>query len=101
VTKAITLNTGAAPQAPGPITATVVDGLPKLTWSSVGSARFYRIYRDTGTGLADRYDETSTSSPTYTDPNPGGTTQHTYWVTAVDSSFDESAPSAPVTSPGP
>ena len=101
VSKAITLNTGSAPQAPGPITATVVDGLPKLTWSAVGSARFYRIYRDTGTGLADRYDETSTSSPTYTDPNPGSTTQHTYWVTAVDGSFDESAPSAPVTSPGP
>jgi hypothetical protein len=75
-----------------------VDGLPVLDWPDppAGSGiRFYRIYRDTGTGLADRYDETITNDTTYTDPSPG-TSGHTYWVTAVDSNFNESAPSAPV-----
>jgi prepilin-type N-terminal cleavage/methylation domain-containing protein len=99
-TKQITLTAGPALPAPGPITATVVDGLPKLDWPAVTGAKFYRIYRDTGTGLNDRYDETITSDPTYTDPHPGNTTQHTYWVTAVGSSFNESAASPSVTSPG-
>jgi prepilin-type N-terminal cleavage/methylation domain-containing protein len=93
-----------APSEPTGLTATVVDGLPQLSWTapssvSAGPVRFYRIYRDTGTQLADRYDETITGDTGYTDPNPGATTAHKYWVTAVDQNFTESAPSAPVLSP--
>jgi prepilin-type N-terminal cleavage/methylation domain-containing protein len=98
------LYTAPAPDAPTGLTATVVDGLPHLTWTApssvpAGPIRFYRIYRDTGTGLADRYDETITSAEQYTDPHPGSTTAHRYWVTAVDKNFNESDPSAPVLSP--
>jgi prepilin-type N-terminal cleavage/methylation domain-containing protein len=93
-----------APSAPTGLTATVVDGLPQLSWTapssvSAGPIRFYRIYRDSGTQLGDRYDETITGATDYTDPNPGGTTAHKYWVTAVDQNFTESDPSAPVLSP--
>jgi prepilin-type N-terminal cleavage/methylation domain-containing protein len=99
----LTVNLSASPWnvSPGVVTASVVDGLVKLDWSAVGGAKFYRIYRDSGTGLSGRYDETITSSPTYTDPNPGSSTLHTYWVTAVDNNFNESQPSLPVVSPGP
>jgi prepilin-type N-terminal cleavage/methylation domain-containing protein len=95
---------GTAPGAPTGLTASVVDGKPTLSWTAPASVpngpiRFYRIYRDTGTGLSDRYDETVTSSPNYVDPKPGATTSHRYWVTAVDQDFNESAPSAFVDSP--
>jgi prepilin-type N-terminal cleavage/methylation domain-containing protein len=95
---------GTAPQAPTGLSATVVDGKPTLAWTAPdagpnGPILFYRIYRDTGTGIADRYDETVTDAPSYTDPNPGSTTAHLYWVTAVDQRFNESAPSLPVLSP--
>jgi hypothetical protein len=103
-TLAITLVAGTAPDAPTGLTAAVIDGKPTLTWTPPatvpdGPVRFYRIYRDTGTGLDDRYDETVTRDPTYTDPKPGSTTAHKYWVTAVDQNFNESAPSAPVLAP--
>ncbi len=93
-----------APSAPTGLTASVVDGLPQLSWTApssvtAGPIRFYRIYRDTGTGLGDRYDETITNATSYTDPDPGSTTAHKYWVTAVDQNFTESDPSAPVLSP--
>lgn len=97
----VTLSAGSAPAAVTTVTATIVDGLPKLTWTAVPGAQFYRIYRDSGTGLSGRYDQTITSDATYTDPHPGNSTQHTYWVTAVGSTFNESAPSPAVTSPGP
>jgi prepilin-type N-terminal cleavage/methylation domain-containing protein len=104
ITAVVTLIGGTAPDAPTGLTAAVVDGKPTLTWTAPatvpdGPVRFYRIYRDSGTALADRYDETVTSDATYTDPNPGSTTAHKYWVTAVDQNFNESAPSAPVVSP--
>ena len=103
-TAAITLIAGTAPDPPTGLTATVVDGKPTLTWTAPASVpngpiRFYRIYRDSGTGLSDRYDETVTADATYVDPSTGATTGHKYWVTAVDQNFNESAPSAPVTSP--
>ena len=44
-------------------------------------------------------DETVTSDPAYVDPNPGATTAHKYWVTAVDQDFNESPASDPVQSP--
>lgn len=91
----INLSAGSAPATPTGVTTSIVDGLPKLDWNPVGGARFYRIYRDCAVPTAPlscRYDETITSSPTYTDPNPGNSTAHSYYVTAVDSSFNESAP---------
>jgi type II secretory pathway pseudopilin PulG len=95
---------GTAPDEPTGLTASVVDGKPTLSWTPPatvpdGPVRFYRIYRDSGTTVADRYDETVTSSPTYVDPAPGATTAHKYWVTAVDQFFNESPVSAPVLSP--
>jgi type II secretory pathway pseudopilin PulG len=101
--RTVTLSAGSPPPAPGLVTASFVDGLPVLDWPDppAGSnIQFYRIYRDTGTGLNDRYDQTITNATTYTDPNPG-TSGHTYWVTAVDSNFNESLPSLPVTVPAP
>ncbi|MDQ3677860.1 MAG: prepilin-type N-terminal cleavage/methylation domain-containing protein [Actinomycetota bacterium] len=81
----------------------VVGGKPTLSWDpaadSDGTISFYRIYRDTGAGFGGRYDRTETSSPNYTDPAPGASTTHTYWVTAVDDSYNESDPIGPVTSP--
>jgi hypothetical protein len=99
----VSLSAGIPPPAPGLVTVSVVDGLPVLDWPDPpgGSGiQFYRIYRDTGTGLNDRYDETITSASTYTDPSPG-TSGHTYWVTAVDSNFNESLPSLPAILPAP
>jgi prepilin-type N-terminal cleavage/methylation domain-containing protein len=99
--------TSTRPDEPVANTPTIVDGLPVVTWSapSVDTAagqrpiRLYRIYRDGGTGLADRYDVTVDASTTWTDPKPGGTTVHDYWVTAVDDRNNESDPSNKVTSP--
>ena len=92
----IALTSGTAPDAPTGLTASVVDGKPTLSWTAPatvpnGPIRFYRIYRDTGTNVSDRYDETVTNSPNYVDPKPGTTTNHRYWVTAVDQDFNESA----------
>ncbi len=103
-TALITPASGTPPDAPTGLTASVVDGKPTLSWTAPGTVpdgpiRFYRIYRDTGTNLGDRYDETVTSTAHYVDPNPGSTTAHTYWVTAVDQNFNESPASAPVLSP--
>jgi hypothetical protein len=103
-TSTLTPGGGTAPDAPTGLTASVIDGKPTLSWTAPatvpdGPIRFYRIYRDTGTSVADRYDETVTSDPVYTDPNPGSTTAHTYWVTAIDQNFNESPASAPVLSP--
>ena len=99
-TAVITLVAGPAPAAPTNLTASVVDGKPTLTWTPPADpVQFYRIYRDTGTNLGDRYDETFNRDATYTDPDPGSTTAHKYWVTAVGPSFNESPVSAPVLSP--
>jgi type II secretory pathway pseudopilin PulG len=95
---------GPQPDAPTNLAASIVDGKPTLTWDAPasvpnGPVRFYRIYRDSGTSVSDRYDETVTSDPTYVDPDPGSTTSHKYWVTAVDQNFNESDPSPPIVSP--
>lgn len=99
----VSLSAGSPPPAPGLVTVSIVDGLPVLDWPDPPAGtdiQFYRIYRDTGTGLNDRYDETITNATTYTDPSPG-TSGHTYWVTAVDSKFNESLPSQPASLPAP
>lgn len=85
------------------LSAAIVGGVPQLTWSNGATdsdgIQFYRIYRDTGTGFSGRYDRTNGNGLSYTDPRPGASTSHTYWVTAVDSKFNESDPIGPVTSP--
>ena len=98
-------STSTRPTAPVVNVPTIVDGSPLLTWTAptvgVGQRpiRLYRIYRDGGTSLADRYDGTVDASTTWTDSDPGPSTAHRYWVTAVDSSNNESDPSNAVDSP--
>jgi hypothetical protein len=88
----------------GSVTIGSSNGLPQITWpiatdpDTGDSVRWYRIYRD-GTGFVNRYDRvdasqacnSTTGTCTYTDtaPNSGG---DTYWVTAVDTHYDESSP---------
>jgi hypothetical protein len=91
------------PAAPGGLQVATVSGRPKLTWDrpSTGSVSFYRIYRDgTAVGYNDRYDRTSDDTPTFTDA-AAGDGPHAYWVTAVNSSFNESSPIGPATWPAP
>jgi prepilin-type N-terminal cleavage/methylation domain-containing protein len=97
------LNLGPTPTIPAPDwgTATgttpvpIVDGNPQLTWQAATPAaghalHYYRIYRD-GQTYADRYDHTATGADlTYTDRNPGSSTSHTYYVSAVDDTYQES-----------
>lgn len=78
---------------PGSVTVSNSTGQPVVSWpaaTDTDGILYYRIYRD-GTAYTDRYDQVSGSTTTYTDLNPsaGG---NTYWVTAVDSRYDESAP---------
>jgi Tfp pilus assembly protein PilV len=86
----------AATRLPKPtsITASKVAGVTTLTWSAVAGAAFYRIYRDGAVAYADRYDRTTGATASYTDSNPGAGSR-TYWVTAVDSTFNESDPVGP------
>lgn len=93
---------GARPNPPaGALAVTTVNGQPSLSWNppSSGAAAFYRIYRDgTGVGFADRYGRTSGSGTTFVDDSPE-TGSHQYWVTTVDSAFNESDPIGPVSWP--
>jgi prepilin-type N-terminal cleavage/methylation domain-containing protein len=98
-----TLNIGAPgsrPTAPtGPLTVATVNNQPMLTWSAPasGGVSFYRIYRDgTAVGFADRYGRTTGTGTTFTDDSSDNIT-HTYWVTTVDNTFNESDPLGPVT----
>jgi prepilin-type N-terminal cleavage/methylation domain-containing protein len=100
----LTPRTAGDPAEPTGLAASVVDGKPTLTWTAPtdqgdGPIRFYRIYRLTATGDTERYDETVTNATNYTDPKPGDTTAHTYWVSAVDQSFNESPLSDPIVAP--
>jgi hypothetical protein len=83
----------------GTLNSSVQDGLPTISWSDAatprtgGSILFYRIYRDPAgspPSFSDRYDFTSGPTTTYSDPNPGSTLNHVYWVTAVDDKLNES-----------
>ena len=98
-----TLTVGAAgspPRSPLVLVLTNLGGVPKLTWTRplLEDVAFYRIYRDgTSVAYADRYDRTVGGLiTTYTDSDPG-TTLHRYWVTTVDSDYNESDPIGPVT----
>ncbi|MEY2516415.1 MAG: hypothetical protein QOJ89_3773 [bacterium] len=92
--RALTIGTASArPSAPtGPLAATTVSDQPRISWNAPpsGGVSFYRIYRD-GT----RYDRTSTSATGFSDAaarNAG----HSYAVTAVDGTFNESDLIGPV-----
>ena len=95
------------PDPPVANTPTIEENLPVVTWTppTVDTAsgqrpiRFYRIYRDGGTSLNDRYDVTVNANPKWTDPNPGNSTAHKYWISAVDDRNNESNPSNQVFSP--
>ncbi len=91
---------GSPPRSPLLLVLTNVSGVPRLTWVAplLEDVAFYRVYRD-GTNLtyADRYDRTTGGLITsYIDTDPG-TTTHRYWVTTVDSDYNESDPIGPVT----
>ncbi|MGH2901754.1 MAG: hypothetical protein ACRDMZ_23975, partial [Solirubrobacteraceae bacterium] len=86
---------------------TAPNGLARLNWKAPasGGVSFYRIYRDNPNGGAfveygDRHDRTNTAVETYTD-SQSAAGPHDYWVTAVDSSFNESSPLGPITWPAP
>jgi prepilin-type N-terminal cleavage/methylation domain-containing protein len=88
-----------SPTEPSIVDTDPVSGSPRLQWTQPVAdppILFYRIYRDTGTDLDDRYAVTATAEPTWTDPEPGTATSHSYWVTAVDENFNESDPLGPL-----
>jgi type II secretory pathway pseudopilin PulG len=93
-----------APAAPLPPTLLPIaigpSGNPELDWLhlDLGSVRFFRIYRDSCCDVDDRYDATPGNSTHWVDPDPG-TGSHTYWVTAVGPTFNESTPSSPAVAP--
>ena len=84
---------------PAPSGQIVVRWLPSLDVD--GTVDSYRIYRD-GTAYADRWDDFFPASTggilAWLEYAPTGSS-HTYYVTAVDNGFGESAPSDPVTAP--
>ncbi|MEA2219423.1 MAG: hypothetical protein QOJ35_2049 [Solirubrobacteraceae bacterium] len=84
----------------GPFTVQTVNNQPKLTWNapSQGAVSFYRIYRGDGLLSGTRYDRTSDNSTTFTDGG-AGTDSHQYWISAVDSTFNESDLAGPVSWP--
>jgi prepilin-type N-terminal cleavage/methylation domain-containing protein len=91
------------PTPPSNVQATILEDLPAIRWGASSDPdghpiRFYRIYRD-GTAYANRYDKTGdgvTLSWTDRNPDSGG---HTYYVSAVDQYFNESAPERAVVAP--
>ena len=85
---------GPRPSAPTNLQGSVVGGRVRLTWTAPTGLPpiFYRIYRD---GI--RIDRTATPSPEWTDAEPSQGNPHTYTVSAVSSSFNESVMSNAVT----
>jgi type IV pilus modification protein PilV len=91
--------TNTPPNPPTNFKCSTCTGSPiTFTWTGSsdtnpgGTVAFYRIYRRNTAGIptiADRYDRTTTASPTtYTDADTG--TPHYYWITAVDNNLAES-----------
>jgi prepilin-type N-terminal cleavage/methylation domain-containing protein len=89
---------GEPPTPPPSVSAEISGGLPVLAWEAStdpDGIRFYRIYRD-GAAYANRYDKTGDGvTLSWTDSNPGEK-DHTYYVSAVDTSWAESEPTGPV-----
>ena len=92
----LTVGPASARPAPprSPLTITTINNRPQLSWTapSSGSVSFYRVYRN---GI--RYDRTSDASTTFVDSSPLMSGDNEYYVTAVDSTFNESDPLGPVT----
>lgn len=91
-----TLSVGAPssrPHQPNSATIATLGGQPSIVWTAPllgGAASFYRIYRD-----GSRYDRAPAGSLSYTDSDAGGSA-HSYWVTAVDNTYNESNAVGPV-----
>ena len=83
---------GSRPNAPLGLIVATIAGQPRLTWLPplLSAVSFYRIYRD---GV--RYDRASSGSLIYTDTDPGSGS-HSYQITAVNSSYNESNALGPV-----
>jgi Tfp pilus assembly protein PilV len=83
---------GSRPNPPLGLVVLTVNGQPTVTWLPplLSSVSFYRIYRD---GV--RYDRAPAGTLTYTDTSPGSV-GHSYYVTAVNSSYNESNALGPV-----
>ncbi|HWI09471.1 MAG TPA: prepilin-type N-terminal cleavage/methylation domain-containing protein [Solirubrobacteraceae bacterium] len=82
-----------APTAPSGVA--VSTGTPQtISWNassdSDGTVIFYRVYRD-GQAIANRYGKTSNAETLSFTDRDGGGTSHTYYVSAVDDGFAESA----------
>jgi type II secretory pathway pseudopilin PulG len=86
----------AAPVAPLSLTGTTEasTGNPTLSWThgAPSGIRFFRIYRGSCCTVANRYDATSSNALSWTDPKPG-TSNRSYWVTAIGPTLNESVPS--------
>jgi hypothetical protein len=66
--------------------------------TSAAHVAFYRIYRGGEDARhEDRYDQTTGGLVTLYTDSGAGSTSHRYWVTTVDSKFNESDPIGPVT----
>ena len=95
------------PNQPPNLTASVDGDTVVLDWDDAPAASpgysgsnviFYRVYRD-GTALDDRIARTSQDSLTFFRDIAAAGQNHTYWVSAVDENFSESAPLGPVSEP--
>jgi prepilin-type N-terminal cleavage/methylation domain-containing protein len=80
----------------------VVDANPTFTWAAPasGSVSFYRIYRG-GTTRGDRVGVAGAVAPLTFSDFDVTTGTHDYWITAVDSTYNESVPVGPLTWTGP
>ncbi len=87
---------------PGGVTETISNGEPQLTWQPATDSDgdpilYYRIYRN-GTAYINRYNAVPGTVTSFTDANPSASGD-TYYVTAVDSRYDESNPVQAVAAP--
>ncbi|MGH2838426.1 MAG: hypothetical protein ACRDJY_08780 [Thermoleophilaceae bacterium] len=97
----VNANRPAPPAAPQDFAIVEDDeGNVTLTWTAVGSADSYRIYRD-GFTIGDRYGriDAEDGETEFDDPDPG-IEPHQYWITAVDEFLQESLLVGPVTLAG-
>jgi prepilin-type N-terminal cleavage/methylation domain-containing protein len=91
---------GAAPEPPTGLTLTPnANGSLTLRWTASSSPEitFYRIYRGS-TNYESRYAITAGNTTEFTDDE--ASSEHTYWVTAVNASLTESSFLGPMTGMG-
>jgi hypothetical protein len=103
-------NTAPAAPTPAATQCTTDNGQPVISWVAPPSpdagnppndpqdaVESFRIYRDPPTSPPGYNDPATTinyasGTVSFEDPNPTGSTDHTYYVTAVDARFQESQP---------